>query len=229
MRVPGSAGAADALSLCCDCPHLLQSVRLARGGDDWQPEAAACTLQLLPALRLLEFYFSFDEEEPPQNLLSLLLLPQPQPDLLLPPQQPQQLHQQLQHLALVFPIRSVIPPTHQLPDELSTLTQVGGWQAMVLPPVQSTLPCCAVLCCAGVPALPPPLPHSPQCTPSPAAWQPRRPPLPCALLPAPYPACSADQPEAEAGPHGGNPLLAGSPDPAAEPAVGPSAAGRPRL
>ena len=146
---------------------------LARGGDDWQPEAAACTLPLLPVLRLLEFRFSFDEEEPPQNLPSLLLLPQPRPGVPLlppPPQQPPSLHhlrQQLQHLVLVFPIRSVIPPTEHLPDEMSTLVQVGGWaQAiLVLPPVSaahSTLG-------AGVWLLPT----------LPVALQPRCPPTAC--------------------------------------------------
>lgn len=33
---------------------------------------------------------------------------------------------QLQHLALVFPPRSVIPPTAALPDALSTLTRVSA-------------------------------------------------------------------------------------------------------
>jgi hypothetical protein len=147
-------------------------VYLARGGDNWQPEAAACTLPQLPALRLLEFRFSFDEEEPPQNLPSLLLLPQPGPGLpLLPPlqQQPPSLHhlrQQLQHLVLVFPIRSVIPPTEQLPDEMSTLVQVGGrnqsWCCRQSP-VQHTLHAMPVFACSPPCLLPGSLDAHPAC------------------------------------------------------------------
>ncbi|PSC76901.1 Leucine-rich repeat-containing 40 [Micractinium conductrix] len=105
----------------------LESVFLARGGEDWQPWVAACVLQQLPSLERLQFHFSFDDEEPPQDLLQLLLLPDAAAAALggaaaaagLGPGLPT-----LNHLALVYPPRSVIPPTSPLPDALSTMTQL---------------------------------------------------------------------------------------------------------
>jgi hypothetical protein len=104
----------------------LTSVFLARGGDAWQPTAAARVLGLLPALARLQFRFSFGEEAPPQDLLSVLLAPQPRqlsaaapPAVALLPSL-----RQLEHLSLVYPIRNVVPPTERLPAALSELTQV---------------------------------------------------------------------------------------------------------
>ncbi|PRW58407.1 nuclear pore complex NUP50A-like isoform X1 [Chlorella sorokiniana] len=107
----------------------LEQVCLAKGSEDWQPAVAAAVLRQLPALQRLQFRFSFDDEQTPQDLVGLLLqLPQ-QPALPLPvggvpPQPPPPILRQLRHLALIFPPRSVIPPTANLPDCLSTLTQL---------------------------------------------------------------------------------------------------------
>lgn len=122
----------------------LQQVLLARGSDEWQVDIAAQTLRLLPALERLQIRFSFDDEEPPQDLLGTLLprrlsvsldaatvaaaaeagmaLPLGMPAV--PP-----ILRNLLHLALIFPPRSVIPPTAHLPETLSTLTQVRVWIA----------------------------------------------------------------------------------------------------
>lgn len=91
-----------------------------QGFAPWSPTAPLPPVRVAPAAL---------PQEPPQDLLSLLLLPDAAAAAAvagiggaaaLRPGMPQ-----LQHLALVFPPQSVVPPTTQLPDALSTLTQVG--------------------------------------------------------------------------------------------------------
>lgn len=104
----------------------VQQAYLSRGGNDWQPMAAACTLHLLPSLKRVEFRFSFSEMSPPQDLLARLLSPAA-------PLAPLGV-QQLQHLAMVFPVRSMAQPTVQLPDAMSLLTQVQTTPAVLFVP-----------------------------------------------------------------------------------------------
>lgn len=96
----------------------LQQVYLGRGAADWQPMAAVHVLRRVPSLARLQFRFSFDDEQQPQDLVGELLRPAPGAAL------PALRH--LRHLALVFPPRSIVPPTAHLPDCMSTLTQAGG-------------------------------------------------------------------------------------------------------
>ena len=105
-------------------PHLLQAVYLARGGDDWQPEAAATALSLLPSLKRLQIRFSLGEDEGPEQLLSLLLPPPPPP--LSDAQEVAGSLPALCHLALIYPVRSMMPPTQPLPCTMSMLTGVGS-------------------------------------------------------------------------------------------------------
>lgn len=168
----------------------VQQVYLGRGGEGWQPAVAARALSRLPALARLEFRFSFDYEDPPQDLLGELLLrplrgvPGAAPPL-----------RQLSHLALVFPPRSVSPPTAHLPDSLSELTQAGGGGGA---------------CGAGA------------CT---ALRARRAPPSTNSRLPTARPsAFAADCPQAQAHPCAECALMAGGTDWAAIFAVGPSVA-----
>ena len=74
---------------------------------------------------------------PLQDLVGLLLHAQQAarlpPMAGVPQSSPPPILQQLRHLALIFPPRSVIPPTANLPDCLSTLTQACGLLPACLP------------------------------------------------------------------------------------------------
>ncbi|KAI3433428.1 hypothetical protein D9Q98_003243 [Chlorella vulgaris] len=109
---------------------LLEQAYLSRGGNEWQPMAAACTLHLLPSLKRVEFRFSFSEMSPPQDLLARLLSPAA-------PLAPLGV-QQLQHLAMVFPVRSMAQPTVQLPDAMSLLTQLTSLKIKRMPVAAET-------------------------------------------------------------------------------------------
>lgn len=150
---------------------LLETVYLCRGGADWQPAAAARTLHRLPSLQRLQIRFSLSEEAPPQDLVSLLLLPRPAP--LAPAAAAAAAGlQQLRHLALIYPIRSVVPPTEALPDAMSTLTQVGGCPAVAC---NRRTACC--MWAAGRP-----LPRLPNGEPALLAVRPARQPTDAVLL-----------------------------------------------
>ncbi|KAL4421989.1 hypothetical protein ABPG77_011012 [Micractinium sp. CCAP 211/92] len=114
------------------CFTQLEAVVLSRGAADWQPAVAAGVLRELPALRRLQIRFSFDGEEPPEGLLSLLLPsgPAAAPGAAMDARLGMP---QLQHLALIFPPRSVLPPTAPPPDALSTLTQLTALKLMRYP------------------------------------------------------------------------------------------------
>ena len=96
---------------------------------------------------------------PSQDLVGLLLHAQQAaqlPPMAGPPQSsPPPILQQLRHLALIFPPRSVIPPTANLPDCLSTLTQACGLLPACLPvALAASLPLCCRLPVALAASLP---------------------------------------------------------------------------